>query len=168
MSGVEEFKKFSRNKAEEAQQREVRTVHSAESLGSDTKSVITIKNYLGGEYFFTVDEMEIVDDKVYLIESKHSRTARLPSTGDIRDGLLTMILFTNLKDVEVDGNRYTPVPVLKLTSTKINGRLTNEDEVTDFESYDSLSKSQQYNIKLLIEEANRNNFKLIIEEIEQK
>lgn len=166
MSGVEEFKKFSRSKAEEAQQREAQTVHTAEFLSSDTKSVITIENYLGGQYYFTVDEIMIKDENIYLIESKHSRTATLPSPGDIKDGLLTMILFTNFEDVEVNGNTYTPVPVLKLTSSKINGRLTNDDKITDFESYDNLSKVQRENIKKLIEEANRNNFKLIIEGVE--
>ena len=40
----------------------------------------------------------------------------MPSLEDIKDGLLKMILFTNLEDVKIDSKKYNPVAVLKLTT----------------------------------------------------
>ncbi len=39
----------------------------------------------------------------------------MPSLEDIKDGLLKMILFTNLEDVKTDDRSLNPVAVLKLT-----------------------------------------------------
>ena len=39
----------------------------------------------------------------------------LPSIGDIKDGLVKMILFTNLEDVKIGDKNYNAKPVLKLT-----------------------------------------------------
>ncbi|MDR1698640.1 MAG: hypothetical protein LBR75_02290, partial [Prevotellaceae bacterium] len=99
---VETFMQFSREKAEKAQAREMLTTQPKESLSTLTKAKITITNYLGGQYFFTVDEILIENDTVYLIEGKHSANSILPSKGDIKDGLLKMILYSNLCEVEVD------------------------------------------------------------------
>lgn len=56
---VIEFMKFSREKAAKAQDREIKVVQPKESLNTLTKAKITITNYLGGEYFFTVDKVAI-------------------------------------------------------------------------------------------------------------
>jgi hypothetical protein len=81
---VEQFMQFSREKAQKAQEREIVTTQPKESLSTLTKAKITITNYLGGQYFFTVDEVEIKNDTVFLIEGKHSKNALLPSVGDIK------------------------------------------------------------------------------------
>ena len=128
---VETFMQFSREKAEKAQAREMLTTQPKESLSTLTKAKITITNYLGGQYFFTVDEVLIEDDTVYLIESKHSKHSILPSKGDIKDGLLKMILYSNLCEVEVDGKKMKSKAVLKLTSPKINEEITSEMPVWD-------------------------------------
>ncbi|HOL87496.1 MAG TPA: hypothetical protein PLK32_09085 [Defluviitoga tunisiensis] len=148
LKGKEEFINLSRTLAEKAQRRERLTVQPKENL-SGTKAIITIQNYLGGFYYFTTDEVEIKGKDVYLIEGKHSKTNSLPSLEDIKDGLLKMILFTNLEDVKADGENYNPIAVLKLT---VENHLNEEQ----------LSSSQKKILKLLREEAKVNNFQVIL------
>ncbi|WP_205013243.1 hypothetical protein, partial [Pseudomonas shirazica] len=80
----------------------IQTVQPKEALSTLTKASITIDNYLGGEYYFVTDEIKVEENKLYLIEGKHSRNSYLPSNGDIKDGLLKMILYTNLQTVTVN------------------------------------------------------------------
>lgn len=158
-NGVKDFMKTSRLKAEEAQNREVQTVQPKEALSTLTKATITIENYLGGKYYFTTDEIRIEKDKIYLIESKHSKNSILPSIGDIKDGLLKMILYTNLKNVSINDNNYTAIPVLKLTSSK----LPTDISKSEIETNTVLNKSQKEILNKLFVEANENGFELIIE-----
>jgi len=115
LEGKETFLKISRDLAKRAQRRESITYQPKEKL-EGTKATITIKNYLGGEYFFTSDEVEIHERDIFLIEGKHTKTGNLPSLGDVKDGLLRMILLTNLEDVKIGESKYNPVPILKLTT----------------------------------------------------
>ncbi len=119
------FMAFSRGKAEKAQAREFVTFQPKESLGTVSKAKITITNYLGGQYFLTVDEIVLTEEKVFLIEGKHSKNATLPSKGGIKDGLLKMILYSNLSDVTVDGKPLRSEAVLSLTSAKLKGAVDN-------------------------------------------
>ncbi|MEW6557228.1 MAG: hypothetical protein AB1349_07730 [Elusimicrobiota bacterium] len=115
--GKDIFMKLSRNLAKKAQLRESVTIQPKEKLNG-TKGIITIKNYLGGEYYFTSDEIKNDGKSLYLIEGKHSEKDKLPSTEDIKDGLLKMILFCNLKNVEIDNQFFETTPILKLTTAK--------------------------------------------------
>lgn len=148
LKGRNEFMALSRNLAERAQRRESLTVQPKEYL-SGTKCIITIKNYLGGNYYFTTDEMEIRGKNIYLIEGKHSKDKFFPSLGDIKDGLLKMILFTNLRDVKIGSKEYNPIPVLKLTTG--NGF-----------DIKNLSEIQKSDLDLLRKEAKLNNFEIRI------
>lgn len=143
--GKEEFMALSRKLAAKAQERERVTIQPKEHL-SGVKGIITIKNYLGGYYYFTSDEVKISGKNIYLIEGKHSH-GFLPSLGDIKDGLLKMILFTNLKDVRAGGKNYNPVSVLKLTTEKGFNR-------------DNLTQSQKQTLVLLEREARLNGFNI--------
>ncbi len=69
------FMAFSRDKAQKAQSREFATLQPKESLSTLSKAKVTITNYLGGQYFLTVDEIIITSTKVNLIEGKHSKNA---------------------------------------------------------------------------------------------
>ncbi|MDR0768446.1 MAG: 30S ribosomal protein THX [Dysgonamonadaceae bacterium] len=158
---VEQFMQFSREKAKEAQSREIITTQPKEALSTLTKAKIIITNYLGGQYFFTVDEIETDNDTVSLIESKHSKNAILPSIGDIKDGLLKMILYSNLCHVSVDEVEMKCKAVLNLTSTKLKGELTSEVPVrdkTDFLSNNNFSQKQIKFIDALFDEAKENGF----------
>ena len=115
--GREVFMSLSRGLAKAAQHRETVTLQPKEQV-SGTKGNITIQNYLGGHYYLTLDEVELMEQDVHLIEAKHSRRSMLPSGNDIKDALIKMILFTNLEDVQVDGLTYNPIPTMKLTGGK--------------------------------------------------
>jgi len=160
------FMNFSRGKAEKAQAREFVTFQPKESLGSISKAKITIANYLGGQYFLTVDEVLSTEETVLLIEGKHSKNAILPSKGDIKDGLLKMILYCNLSEVVVDGQALKSAAVLSLTSAKLKGAIdsssTNE-EISDFVRKNNISGSQQALIETVIAEARQNNFTVRIQ-----
>ena len=162
---VSDFMAFSREKAQKAQFREMQTTQPKESLSTNTKAKITITNYLGGEYFFTVDEVLIDKDIAYLIESKHSKQSILPSKGDIKDGLLKMILYSNLCEVEVDGKIMKNKVVLKLTSEKLKGEITAESRAYDramFIAENNIKADLQVLISYLCNEANENGFVLKI------
>lgn len=164
--GVEKFKKFSRSKAEEAQNRERQTQQPKEALSTLSKATITIHNYLGGEYYLTTDEIVIKDNELFLIEGKHTKAQKLPSLGDIKDGLLKLILYTNLEEVEVNEKGLNVVPVLKLTSEKISGSIRDTSSPKDLETFfveNFLSARQKQNIKELIKEAKKNHFNVVIE-----
>jgi hypothetical protein len=148
LKGKDEFMKLSRMLAEKAQRRERLTVQPKENLAG-IKAIITIQNYLGGYYYFTSDEAKIKGSDVFLIEGKHSKNNLLPSLEDIKDGLLKMILFTNLEDVKIDSKNYNPVAVLKLT-------------VENHFNKNNLSVSQKEILLLLKEESKVNNFKIIL------
>ena len=159
------FMFFSREKAKQAQAREIVTTQPKECLTTLTKARIMIENYLGGEYYFTVDEILIENDTVYLIESKHSATSILPSVGDIKDGLIKMILYSNLSEVYVNDVKMKSKAVLKLTSKKIKGEITSKSEIWnrgDFLLLNDFSQSQIYFVEDLMEEADENKFNVII------
>jgi hypothetical protein len=145
--GQAEFKALSRDLARQAQARESITTQPKEQIAG-IKGKLTIKNYLGGNYYLTCDEVEIHGEEIYLIEAKHTNKAELPSFGDIKDGLVKMILFTNLENLKIDERNYNPVPVLKLT--------TGEGF-----SLNSLGRSQKNRLTNLKREAETNGFQII-------
>ncbi|MEM3715080.1 MAG: hypothetical protein QXF82_09060 [Nitrososphaeria archaeon] len=148
LKGKETFMNLSRLLAEKAQKRERVTTQPKEHL-TGIKATLTVKNYLGGFYYFTCDEVEIHGDDLYLIEGKHSKGKEMPSLEDIKDGLLRMILFSNLENVEIGGRRYNPIPILKLTTAKKIDPIHLEDSEL---------------VNTLIKEAKVNGFKLMINE----
>ena len=167
IDGVREFMDTSRQKAKEAQNREMQTIQPKEALSSITKATITIENYLGGKYYFTTDEIKIEENKVFLIEAKHSKSSLLPSIGDIKDGLLKMILYTNLKDVFISEKKYQATPVIKLTSSKLIGKITSIDnkDINYFLKSTNFTQRQKDIIIKLFEEAQKNNFNVVIEKV---
>lgn len=160
------FMSFSRDKAEKAQSREIVTQQLKEILSTLSKARITIINYLGGQYFFTVDEILLTANKICLIESKHSKNSILPSKGDIKDGLLKMILYSNLSNVTVNDKQTKSEAVLNLTSSELKGVVdskSTEKELIDFFKTNNLSISQQGLIRTIIAESKANNFTVKIQ-----
>jgi hypothetical protein len=144
-SEKDKFMLLSRKLANEAQQRERATLQPKENINDGEKAIITISNYLGGYYYFTADEAKISDGNcLKLVEAKHSSSGNLPSFDDIKDGLIKMILFSNLKTVRIDENIYNVNPVLKLTAKKNT----------------NLSSGKQQFMKILQEEARINGFSI--------
>ena len=146
--GKDAFLKLSRNLAQKAQRRESITIQPKEKLDGK-KATITIKNYLGGEYFLTSDEAEIHENEIFLIEGKHTEGENFPALSDIKDGLLRMILLTNLQDVRIGNKQFTSVPVLKLTTAHPT-RL------------DSLNRGERKTLSSLKKESEKNGFRVLI------
>lgn len=150
LKGKESFMKLSRELAKKAQNRESLTIQPKERVFG-AKARLTIENYLGGCYYFTCDEVELDNTKniINLIEAKHSKSNLLPSVDDIKDGLLKMILYTNLKEVKISDKNYEHRPILKLS--------------TDLDI--SVEKLMQSDIlRLLKKEAKENSFYVFINE----
>lgn len=148
LKGKDVFMNLSRELAQKAQQREGVTIQPKERLDG-SKGIITIKNYLGGEYYFTSDEIKIEGKNLYIIEGKHSKKDKLPSIEDIKDGLLKMILFCNLVEVKIISQSFNVIPVLKLTTGK------------GFDIKDLSEKTMELLGKLK-DEAKENNFKISV------
>ena len=163
---TQHFMQFSREKAKNAQSREFQTIQPKEVLASMTKAKITISNYLGGKYFLTVDEIKIADNQVFLIESKHGK-GLLPSKGDAKDALLKLILYCNLSEMTINNIQYKPIPVLKLTSDKIQGKISSESSPTEiFHLFNSnhFQKTHSEFVTKLFQEAKLNQLKVFIQE----
>jgi hypothetical protein len=123
------FMNLSRDLAQKAQERESVTIQPKESLSGE-KAKLTIKNYLGGIYYFTADEARIEKNNIFLIEGKHSKSANIPSLEDIKDGLIKMVLFTSLKEVKIDEHEYNPQAILKLTTkNRFNLKQLNKTQI---------------------------------------
>ncbi|MCX6162314.1 MAG: hypothetical protein NTV87_13405 [Ignavibacteriae bacterium] len=165
---VNNFMNTSRTKAKGAQHREILTIQPKEVLATLTKAKMTIKNYLGGYYYLTTDEIKIEKRNMYLIEGKHSKNQLLPSINDIKDGLLKMILYCNLSSVFLNKIEYSITPVLSLTSVNIKGSIISNNrkvDIKDFISQNSLSANQVELLNILLEESRKNNFVLEIKKI---
>ncbi len=158
---VSAFMSFSRKKAKQAQAREFVTKQPKENLSTLSKAKVTISNYLGGKYFFTVDEINMSKEKVELIEAKHSKSTILPNKGDIKDGLLKMILYSNLKKVIVNGKNVESRATLKLTSSKLKGQISSFStrvKVINFFKDNCFSKKRKELVEILFNEAKANSF----------
>ena len=142
------FMNLSRNLAKLAQKRESKTIQPKEKLDG-VKGTVTIVNYLGGNYYFTADEVELHGKDIYLIDAKHTKTNNLPSLLDIKDGLLKMILFTNLEDVIIGSRKLNSIPILKLTT---GGGFIPE----------KISKLQREVLETLKKEAKINEFRVLL------
>jgi len=118
------FMNLSRKLSKEAQKREIVTIQPKEDIIIGEKATITISNYLGGYYFFTADEARILDKSINLIEAKHSSKSKLPSLNDIKDGLIKMMLYSNLRKIKTNSEECEVKPILKLTTAK-SGELTS-------------------------------------------
>ncbi len=163
------FAEFSRGKSQRGQSLELQSIQPKEALSTDTKSGVTITNLAGGKYFFTCDETRFERDTLFLIEDKHSQRAVLPSENDIKDGLLKMMVYTNLKNVRVGKTPVKEKAVLRLTSSKLAGSVNSnagEENAAKFFQKNLLSVSQINVIKKLFLEARENNFTIIVEHAE--
>jgi hypothetical protein len=164
-ASLDDFMLASRMKAEQAQRREFLTLQPKEALSSETKGRITITNYLGGKYFFTCDETKIEGGTVFLIEAKHSARAKFPSLSDIKDGLLKMILYRNLKNLRVSEQPLNYKPVLRLTSNSLKGKISSDESDETLKEFSQTNRCKPIQFEFfqkLFAEARYNNFTLEI------
>jgi len=95
------------------------------------------------------------------LKGKHSTNAILPSKGDIKDGLLKMILYCNLSDVSANGKKIKSEAVLFLTSTKLKGSINSSStkkELSSFFEANKFTTKQILLVETIFTEAKRNKF----------
>lgn len=158
------FRDISLLGSESAARREILVTHKREMLSEGDKGYIRLKNYVGGIYHLTVDEVIFAGDKVVLQESKNTTRHRLPTLNDIKDGLLKLILFSNIDELVLNGKRIDAVVRLKLTGN-VEGSLTLPNDgavMDDFCRHNSLRSREQFIISKLNEEAAFNGFQVVI------
>ena len=165
----EKFIEFSRKKSQTAQNREFETLQPKEALSSDTKAKVTINNALFGKYFFTCDETKIEGKTLYLIEAKHSQRAKFPSKNDLKDGLLKMMLYTNLTNVKIGKTAFNLRVKIRLTSNQLKGSIKSDAKAEDLEKFftdnNFVLKEKEF-FKKLFTEAQENKFTIILEHAE--
>lgn len=167
MRDFENFKNISLSGSKGASIRETQTSHGFEYLSDGVKATFQIKNYLGGIYYLTTDEV-IQSKGVYIIqESKNSTTGFLPSLSDIKDGLFKLILYSNLDTLCLDTRPVNFESCLKLTGKEVSGSLTmpcDESLIVQFLNYNkgSYTRKEEETLRKLNQEASSNK-KLIIQ-----
>ncbi len=165
----QKFIEFSRTKSQNAQAREFVTEQPKEALSTDTKAKVTINNALFGKYFFTCDETKITGKTLYLIEAKHSQRAKFPSKNDIKDGLIKMMLYTNLTNVKVGKNAFNLRVMIRLTSNQLKGSINSDAKDTEIEKFfadNNFAVKDKEFFKKLFGEARENKFTIILEHAE--
>lgn len=158
---AESFKESSRSAAISAQRRESLAIQPKENVIFE-KGKINIKNLIGGEYYWTVDELVLIDDNVYLIEKKHSQN-KIPSIADIKDGFLKNVLYSNIKTARIKNKNINVVPVIGLTGNKFRGVLTTKDDLNSKEPEEfNLDEKKYLELKAVFEEAKVNGVNVFI------
>ncbi len=165
-SSLDEFMRISRLKAQGAQNREFQTLQPKEALSSDTKGRITISDSNGGMYFFTCDETRLEENTLTLMEAKHTRRGKYPNESDIKDGLLKLMLYTNLRRLSIGTKLLTPKIALRLTASRLAGSVTSDSTAEDFNEFASknlLTTTERSFFDKLFAEARENKFQIILE-----
>lgn len=117
-------------------------INLTNQLSNKNNEINQLKNQIKEKFF---------NNEIHLIESKHTGRGNLPSEGDIKDGLIKMILFTNLENLKIDERNFKPVSILKLTTNKE----FNEDD---------LNGKQKLLLNKLKKDARINKFRIKINE----
>ncbi len=155
---IQGFKQGTLSRSLLAAFRETATIHRYESLSSGDKAIMSISNYLGGEYFLTVDEVYLENGNGVLVlqESKNSgKGGRLPKIDDVRDGLFRLILYANLERVQINAEPTEFRVRLRLTGN-FRGRLRLPDDLAQIEDYcrmNQFSLDETNLVKRLYDEA---------------
>lgn len=103
--------------SERAAWREGKTSHALEYSEDKTyKGLLELRNYLGGIYYLTADEVIFEGpNKLILQESKNTTKKLLPSLNDIKDALFRLILYAHIVHLEYERQIYSCRARLRLT-----------------------------------------------------
>jgi hypothetical protein len=104
--------------------REAAVVHHNEHLSDGSKVRLNVRNYLGGVYYLTADEVIKEGDRYVIQESKNSTKGSLPSLDDIKDGLFKLALFSNIDVLLLGDQEINFTARLKLTGRDVYGTLS--------------------------------------------
>ncbi|MBC7528670.1 MAG: hypothetical protein H7308_14135 [Chthonomonadaceae bacterium] len=163
-----EFREGSRRRATSAAVRETGVSHRYEWLTGGDKCLLTVENYLGGQYHLTVDEVFQEEGRWIIQESKNSKDSALPSLEDIKDGLFKLILYSNIHTLSLNDQALDFTTRLCLTGTKLTGKLslpaTDETVKSFIESNAPVLKTKQRETlcKLNLETQNNSNLTAVV------
>ncbi len=158
------FRDWSRRLAKQAQSREVLTDQPKEVIIGQ-KAVITLKNLLGGMYYWTVDECLVLDGCVFLVEKKHSKNKLFPSQNDLKDAFLKLALFSNINNLKYNNMDMPYYSAVGLTSEAVCGTLhseMNDEELNEFFLKNKIYNKNKEFILSAIDEAKCNFFGLFV------
>ena len=161
VGNFEEYKEISLRGSQRASDRELVTTHAREFLAEGDKCKMILKNYLGGDYFLTADEI-VKEGSLYVIqESKNTSKSVLPSRSDIKDGLFKLILYSNIDKLTIDRKPVKFTTRLKLTSPFITEKIVlpvSENELEKYFARNSsiFKKATMGTISLLNKEVSEN------------
>ena len=116
---IESFREISLTRSKGAAHRETVVQHLSEFLQDGDKAYFNVQNYLGGEYHLTADEVYRQGERFVIQESKNTNRTKLPSLNDIKDGLLKLILYSNMDELFINGEKVDFTTWLKLTGSVI-------------------------------------------------
>ncbi len=162
---ADSFRELSLTRSKGAAHRETVVEHLLEFLQDGDKAYISLTNYLGGEYHLTADEVFVEGKRLVIQESKNTTKAKLPSPNDIKDGLLKLILYSNIDELYADGTQVDFTTQLKLTGNTA-GTLhlpATTEAVADFNRRNQFTRSRCAIMERLNEEARQNrNLSIVI------
>ncbi len=156
---IDAFRESSVPRSASAARRESMTTHELEHLADGGKATFELKNYLGGIYHVTADEVYWENDTLIIQESKNSGRGRLPSLTDIQDGLFKNILFYNVDELYLGDNQIKFMTRLKLTgNVKDTLKLPDDDltAIARFADRNELRPAKRELIELLHKETAAN------------
>ena len=118
-----------------------------------------INNYLQ-TYILSGVRLYLRGDTLHLCESKHSKNAFLPSSDDIKDGLLKLMLYNNIDSLQ-DYKKFKPI--LRLTSSLLKDCIKlPSDNLESFLQNNAFTKAQSKILQDLNIESKINNFEIWI------
>lgn len=122
---LQRYAEQSLSASERAALRETETQHLMEhTQGETAKGFFEIRNYLGGVYYLTADEVIFQgESQVIIQESKNSTRHAFPSVSDIKDGLFKLLLYSQLSELTVNGLPLQFTTRLRLTGA-FSGKLS--------------------------------------------
>lgn len=130
------YAEHSLSASERAALRETITEHQLEHAQSaSAKGFFEIRNYLGGIYYLTVDEVIFENNnRIIIQESKNSTRHTLPSLNDIKDGLFKLLLFSQIQELRRDDVSLQFRVRLRLTGA-FEGTLSLPTESRNIEAF---------------------------------
>ncbi|MCY4063499.1 MAG: hypothetical protein OXG53_14100 [Chloroflexi bacterium] len=152
---LDAFARHSSERSSAAAKREAMTTHDLEQLTDGDKAYFELVNLQGGIYHLTADGVFWEDGRLVLQESKNTTKYKMPSLGDIQDGLFRNILFYSIDELYLDSQPIEFTTRLKLTG-KIRGVLMLPDDgeaaIESFADANNLTSVRRRLLRLLNQE----------------
>ena len=112
-----------------------------------------------------MDEFCILNNKIHLIEKKHSNGKLIPGINDIKDAFIKMLLFANIDTLRYHDSEMPFCCAVGLTSQSVQSFLHSkmtQHEINQFCKANTISHADKKILLAAIEEAQCNRFGLFV------